>query len=537
MKKLFLIFLLSAFSLSALAAQRITLTVTVTNVAVFPNTFVYNGVTKTWTNSTTLAPTTTILIGSHTNVCATNLFTALTVGPLAGPVALAWTRANQFTITAPVDGALVASLTGTWGFLTLSTQTVTTLIPVRIPVSSAPTAAMRTNIAAGLVDAINSYPSNWFFSGGPAFTNLMGLTNVSVIAPFATKTWLNTNSFTNSLWWSGNISNSTVVMLSGMLSNIWGLRMFITNSFLDRINVGIVTNGYFTNAIIDTPKLTNAVNYGNAFSSVGSGSGSDQFGAAARAYGTFGLAIGNSAVSSNNYSSAFGWGSIAAATYSSAIGAGSLVPSTAEAGVAVGVGASLSEYATNAMALGFGAIAGTNGAVAIGRAALSTFVDSVAIGRSATTTASNQIMLGTSTIDVVVNHQLQVNGWLTNSTFTGTNLWPGQMLFTSTARTGLANGNNSGIVLGTNVFVRLSGASTIVSIAGFAAEPDGSHKFITLRGAVTNNILNESGVDAVAANRIQTGTGGTIVMTNAPATLELLYDATAARWIVIKASN
>lgn len=143
------------------------------------------------------------------------------------------------------------------------------------------------------------------------------------------------------------------------------------------------------------------------------------------------------------------------------------------------------------------------------------------------------------------------NTWSTNGTFhaaaaevvdlVGSNYVSGRFVYKAGAVTSLINGNNGGILLGTNQTVELSGGTTIAQIAGFAATSDGDERLLRFTGAVTNWVVNESGsvfsTDAVAANRIKTGTGGDIKLTNQPAWLRVRYRGATAFWEVTDFSN
>jgi hypothetical protein len=127
---------------------------------------------------------------------------------------------------------------------------------------------------------------------------------------------------------------------------------------------------------------------------------------------------------------------------------------------------------------------------------------------------------------------------LTNSVIRGTNVWNGSVIYTPRANSGLANGFNSGIILGTNVYVQLSGPSGLYTNVGFAAEPSGSYHIVRLAMPAANvTIRNNDGLEATAENRITTGTGGELVLTNNPAWLKVIYDGTSSRWQVIDRSN
>jgi hypothetical protein len=142
-------------------------------------------------------------------------------------------------------------------------------------------------------------------------------------------------------------------------------------------------------------------------------------------------------------------------------------------------------------------------------------------------------MLGPSTFTVSIPGVLAISGTQTNTQWTGTNILNGRLDLKSRANTGLANGNNAAVVLGTNVYIRLSGATTIGVVCGFAAEQDGSFHIVEIGGAVTNTIANQSGVDPAAANRIVTGTGGDVSFTNSPTVIQVIYNATDSRWKIV----
>lgn len=120
------------------------------------------------------------------------------------------------------------------------------------------------------------------------------------------------------------------------------------------------------------------------------------------------------------------------------------------------------------------------------------------------------------------------------------NNWRGDLAYSPAfGVTSLVNGNNAGIELGTNVVSELSGATTIAQIAGFNAQRDGAVHWVRLEGAVTNIIVNEVSstwsTDGTAANRIKTGTGGDLSLTNNPTWLQVRYRSTSSRWEIISA--
>ena len=126
---------------------------------------------------------------------------------------------------------------------------------------------------------------------------------------------------------------------------------------------------------------------------------------------------------------------------------------------------------------------------------------------------------------------------LTATNIVGANAVNGRFLWAAGTVSTLVNGNNAAIALGTNQAVELSGATTIAQIAGFAATSDGDERLIRFSGAVTNWIVNEVNssfsTDSTAANRIVTGTGGDITLTNQPSWARFRYRGTSSRWELI----
>jgi hypothetical protein len=203
--------------------------------------------------------------------------------------------------------------------------------------------AVRTNIATLLVTNLQSYAQINFSAEAQPFTNFVSTSGSQEI--YGTKSWTGTNYF-----------------------------------------VGPV--------FIGTATLTNGVNKGNAFSSPGTGSGSQQFGAGATATGAVALAVGYLADAPADYAVAIGNVAAASAGYSTAIGQNSAASGT------------------NAVAVGQAATASENDAIAIGRAASAQYTNSIAIGAGSATTAANEIVLGDS------GHTISVPGLIDGPTIT-----------------------------------------------------------------------------------------------------------------------
>jgi hypothetical protein len=228
--------------------------------------------------------------------------------------------------------------------------------------------------------------------------------------------------------------------------------------------------------------------------------------------------LGVSSTSSGISSMALGTGATATNDDALAIGPTSLV--LRDGGIAIGREAQAENHA-----------------IAIGITAMATNAFATAIGDASYTTADYQVKLGGDDQHVVLGMEMR-GARLTNSTFRGTNVLNGRLDYTSRADSTLVNGANASIVLGTNVFVRLSGPTTVAGLSGFTSEQDGSFHIVQISGAITNVIVNEANstdiaTDGVPGNRIVTGTGANIYLTNHPSVFAVIYDATAARWKVL----
>jgi len=172
----------SSWCFPAYAASRISATVTITNAPTTNGmTFVLNGATRTWTNSVQNSAT-QILTNSAIGGIATNLYLHSLTAPFAGPVSVSRSSTNKVIYTGETDQAMVISFTGNYASVAYTTQTVSTAVAVRIPITIE-TAAQQTNISSGLVAGINlSAQTNSINQYSTAASQLVGLTNAQTIA-------------------------------------------------------------------------------------------------------------------------------------------------------------------------------------------------------------------------------------------------------------------------------------------------------------------------------------------------------------------
>jgi hypothetical protein len=140
----------------------------------------------------------------------------------------------------------------------------------------------------------------------------------------------------------------------------------------------------------------------------------------------------------------------------------------------------------------------------------------------------------TSTMGITSSTNVLRENTLSESTVVGLNHLAGRYSSLAGAYSSLINGNNANLPTGTNSIVIFSGGTTIAQIAGFAATSEGDEFEAQFSGAVTNWIVNETGsafsTDTVAANRIKTGTGGDVPLTNQPSFARFRY--TGSRWVL-----
>lgn len=461
---------LTTFGAPAIGSTIITATVTVTNTAGTTNgqTITVNADTRTWTNSVSI-PSTQILTNNSIGGCATNLFNAVSLAPFAN-LSLALSGTNGITLQTVPNGAVSVSLSAGWGTVSYTTNTLTSAIVLRLPIS-VEAAGQQTNLASMLTTALEKS------------TNSLSATAIHLLNYMALST----------------------------VQTVTGAKIFASFGG---------TAGSITNAQLLNPNLTNGVNHGNPFSSVGSTSGSEQFGISAAASGTRATAVGDTAQASGQDSVALGYGATASVIDSTALGTGSLAADD------------------SATAVGAQAAASAPNSTAIGTFASANYTNSTAIGYNSENTANNQVMLGASGIDVTVNEDLSVGRNIVQARFTGTNGVAGDIAFPRYALSSLANGNNAGVQVGTNVFVEVSGPTGAFTVNGINGQPNRDGKFLILLNLTGQNmtIAHDSGVEPTAANRIYTMTGADTATTGNGAAM-LIYNSSSSRWILLNLSQ
>jgi hypothetical protein len=508
----------------ARAGTIVTATVTVTNTAGTTNgqTITVNGDLRTWTNSVPF-PSSQILTNNSIGGCATNLYLAAAAYPFVN-LSLAQLTNGITLLTAPNAGVTVTLSPG-WGLVVYSTNQLQTAITLRLPIT-VEISTVQTNLATQIAQALESCTYG-LSSNAPFFTNITLLIEQATLTISGNRVFTGTNIYTNvySIWYGGTISNALAI--SGTVARL--------------------TNGLWFAATLSSPIMTNGVNYGNAFSSPGSGGFSEQFGAFSSASGFLSSAFGNSAFAIFASATAIGAGSQATNFQSTALGSGALsggsssialgASSTALGSNAVAVGNSAQANGTNSTALGTLTSASGLNSTAVGDAATAAFDNSTAIGQGATTTAANQNVIGNSSQSTIIPGGLQA-GTISNAVFGSTNNFPkgSDIAFGRFALSSIANGNNAGVVVGTNVFAEISGPTGVFTINGIAGGRDGKAVILLNRTTQNMTIAHDSGVDPTAANRIYCLTAADKTITGNSAAL-LIYSSNVSRWIVLNFSQ
>lgn len=456
--------LLGASVVKSFAVDRITAVITITNAPSNGYTLTVNGNVRTWTNAVA-TPASQILLTNSVGYATTNLFNQIAQNPYTGPLALSYTNTNSIRLTAVSGNPLIVTVSTNWAVVYMSTQLVTTLRDVRVPVSGEPDATVRTNMMSDLVQGIGDYSTTAFAAAANALSNHVNRTTSQDIS--GAKNFTGANNYSNSaqLFSGGNVTNLTSLSAS--------------NAIFAGGNLTINTNGEITYATNFIVKYTN----GN------SAIGIDQ--------------SGTIVFSDPNQNVFFAYSP---------------------------VNASLAFY-------------DTNGSLRIYYDATQTFIND-ASALSAFFIGTNYIRIDSEVLDApglvptsgshILNRGLSDARYLARA---GTNVLDGALSFQRKNNTSIAAGNNAALDLSTNLFIKLSGTASAFTINGAAGGWDGRWVILQNTNGNIMTIANNSGVDPTAANRILTGTGADITVTNNPGFVELLYDSEAARWGVKSKSN
>lgn len=533
----FILFILSVLSAAGAGVERITLLLTITNLPQTSNSLTINASTRIWTNASTISTILTNLQG--TNFATTNLYNQIASYPFGGGIALQYASSNAIRLIGTVGGALAGSagaggIGSGWASIVLSTQSGPQTYTALWPIENMVGATNRTNEASAFVSGISTFSTQAFATNAAALSNFLTLG----AAP--------------QQYIAGSVQVAGILRAAGGIANTNGIEVSVTN-----IN----------------PILSNAVNYGNAIRSEGSGGNGLQLGSNAIASSAVSVAVGASSISAGANSSAFGASSTASNSSSTAIG--TLARATNTSSTALGVsslagGATSVALGSTATALGLqstavGAGAAANGSLSV---ALGTFADAptlgaIAIGNTAEVIGTNAIGIGVGVtagtsngvaigFGANANRNFQIALGDANSFVTmqaleagairslhaiGTNQIDGIFAFTnSLAVSSVAPGHNV-IDSKTNTILYLTGApGTAWTLGGFTGDKtDGRLIHVWNQTGFDVTIQNESGTAPTASDRILTyaSAGGTNATLIGNGLMKFQYSATASRWLMM----
>jgi len=483
MRFLIILTLMLFFCLVATAADRITATITITNAPTTNGmTVVVNADTRTWTNNV-VTPASQILTNNSIGGITTNYWFQINANPYAGGLQPLWIATNQVGLVGTVGGALAVSFAGNYAAVSYTTQAVSALLTVRVPLS-AETAAVRTNIASLLAAGIGQFATN-------------GPTNMTLYTPK-----LSSPTMTNGV----NYGNAFISPGPGIFST--------------QIGGGASSLGNSSVAVGD--------------SALANGTYSVALGRSASAAAENSVALGSAAANSTN-STAVGSGASATGTNTVAIGTFATV--THDNSTAIGANSATTR--TNQVMLGSASyqvnVPGYLTGGAISNMIYSGTIGNLTNGTLAGTIVTNGTFYGT--LGALSGGQLAggslKNYALTNVTSAGTNIFGGIIRYPRFSSAALANGNNAAVDAGTNVYLRVStGPTAAFAICGIAGGADGRYLIVVNRTGQNMTIANDSGVDPTPANRIYTLTGSDAA-TTADGAATLIYDSTDSRWHLI----
>lgn len=490
MKRLYAILMLFCCLGMARAVDQIDLLITVTNTPVTGDTLTINSTTRTWTNAHSSLTILTNLADFPTNTSTTNLYFNLSAYFLSELPFVKYESSNQLRLVFAPGDAVSASEAGNWASFSYETNDTTTARAVRMPIT-VEAATNQTNIATWLVESLQ-YSTAFIDGSWIAGSNLAALDLNNIFS--------GTNSLSDGGWNRASITNLTT--LSGVL--------------------GKLTNGYVTNLVLDAPILTNGTLIGSVITNgtlagtyaeiqglipylyMSAEIGTESVGPTILMHKFDGLKSAPTAVENNDVLGHFSFGGYG----STAIKTSGRFYHKADQDFTDANASARFEFW----------LAPTNS---------TTLAEVVTIHNDRTTIAN----------------ELRPTGTITNSATTGYGSFGvsggpyGYPLLRRYNNTSLANGNNSGIVPGDAAYMKVSGPSASFTINGITNWADG--RLLVIQNSTTHNmtIANDSGTDPQAGNRIYTGTGADVAITNNPGCVTLIYDSAVSRWVIVSKTD
>ena len=391
----------------AMAADRVTATLTITNIPAAAQALVVNGDTRTWIGSVTV-PASQVATNATAWGSATNLWTQIVSYGFTGPVLPAWGSTNQISLAGSVGQSMAVSATG-WATVSYATQAVSQVYTLRVP-GSAEANAVRTQNWTWATAALGAYSQSPLGQTTTAASELVGLTNSQTISGAkkftAAGTVLENSTLTNGTIRYVRVPYDSSSNYVGLVFDTTGYAVNLVSDSAGRPSLYEFDGGYGIAAPASyTPDAQNVLTGGIADNRYGRLSGLNTWSGT----NVFGR-ITNSAIvnSSLNYASAIS-GTVTALTN------GWYVTPLLTNGYQVGsafwsqngtdnntlqIGRTATASGTSATAIGYAASGTKEESLALGVGSKATNDFSTALGRASQTTADSQIRIG-STAEIV----------------------------------------------------------------------------------------------------------------------------------------
>jgi hypothetical protein len=580
MKKLIAVLLLCALPLMA-ADQRVLLNVVVTNGTANGNTFTFNSDTRTATNNISGTLATTFLATNVTAQAATNLYRHLNLYKFAGPVSVRMTNETTIELMGVINQSIAFSMVGNWGYGVLKTAAVQVIAdPVMIPADGAPD-WKKTNWADGITALLERYALTNAVSQTSKFAQeLTGTTNAQHIL----RKTIGDSSTSNTVH-GGTFS----IVSNGLLHSLTGSNLTIKSSTLTdtgRIATARMSYGggdfirfdgsdestpgtnFLGVSVNGSPMLVVSIGSGNAKTNLSPLPpeiinyasqralfplyvvGTTNWWASRQEFTNiadnirfwYGFGATNPVLVTPTLRGATNWGVLRFLGTNFTSGA-EFTKDIILIGHDVRIGGTSGDSDGN-MVIGNDIDASSDVSapfMGIGRGLIITNGGKFAMGFDGVgaTNTGTYAFFGTPTEDnefriadaqAFVRFKPPIKNLVTFPH--GSNILNGDVSFPRYANSSLANGDNSEVDLGTNIYVRFSGPSAAYTISSFKGPRTGRFAFLQFAAGQVVTMLNDSGVGSPPeANRILTLSGADQSSSGGDALGLILYDDAAARWI------
>lgn len=512
------------------------LTVTVTNqvngiATNGTDTLTVIGDTRRATNNIASSPS-TLWLGTNAQLrAATNLYNHLALYPFGSAgtrLSLQWLNTNQFRLIGQNNQVVAGSAGGVWGTVVSTNYPVTNRVTMFSPATAA-SPTTQTNFGNAIADYLN-VGQTFLNQTAAALSNFLSLNQPQTAANKTLQTSslvggsiVGVTNLTGSNIIGSNVVLLTFVLYGGSISNLTALEGIVSR----------LVGGYYTNGIFDRGIFTNSVFHG-----------SNYFGGAA--ISLVGLGVDNFvSLTSTSTVAAFGplQGFYRSDGPADAVDANDVLGNIAFLGygtTSYTAGARIRAYAEETFT-------DTSGASSL-RFETTPSGANLTVVRMRVESDGTVRIFGTNTVNQLIATNLTaLAGSLSNLVFnvltgsnlvvqdfhsTGSNRFDLAISRTVTNNTTLANGVNL-VDPGFKSYVKVSGPTAAYSIDKITRGYNGREIEFQKNDSYTLTIADESGSGGgTDADRVRTGTGGNVTITNNPGSFFIRYDSDISRWVL-----